>query len=254
MPTHNDSQHGSRLFDVFLCHCSQDKPAVRTVSTALWDNDIVPWLDEDELRPGLPFQDSIESQIGTIPSAAVFLGPNGRGPWQQQELNALIAQFVRRRCPVIPVILPGCSSNLPEIPPFLAAMTWVDFRVSTPDPVQQLIWGITGKRPSKRKPHSENDHVDRIVGALNPYERDVLGSILEVVEGGREYVLPETFIRGGELHAALRKLRLLRVVRPEGLDGTPWSPGCRVEILIARGARSYFLAVLSPTAPQRRSQ
>jgi hypothetical protein len=26
-------------------------------------------------------------------------------------------------------------------------MTWVDFRVSQPNPLARLIWGITGKRP-----------------------------------------------------------------------------------------------------------
>jgi hypothetical protein len=27
-------------------------------------------------------------------------------------------------------------------------MTWVDFRETAPDPLAQLIWGITGQRPS----------------------------------------------------------------------------------------------------------
>jgi hypothetical protein len=31
---------------------------------------------------------------------------------------------------------------------FLRGMTWVDFRAADPDPLAQLIWGITGQRPS----------------------------------------------------------------------------------------------------------
>jgi hypothetical protein len=61
------------------------------------------------------------------------------------ELEAFIRQFVARRCPVIPVILPTCKTP-PKLPVFLSAMTWVDFRTSTPDPLERLVWGITGER------------------------------------------------------------------------------------------------------------
>jgi len=27
-------------------------------------------------------------------------------------------------------------------------MTWVDFRKQEPDPMQRLLWGITGRRPT----------------------------------------------------------------------------------------------------------
>jgi hypothetical protein len=32
------------------------------------------------------------------------------------------------------------------VPPFLKSLTWVDFRKAEPDPVEQLVWGITGER------------------------------------------------------------------------------------------------------------
>ena len=34
----------------------------------------------------------------------------------------------------------------PKLPVFLSAMTWVEFRKIDPDPLAQLIWGITGQR------------------------------------------------------------------------------------------------------------
>ena len=43
-------------FDVFLCHHAVDKPAVKQVGERLKDRGILPWLDEWELRPGLPWQ------------------------------------------------------------------------------------------------------------------------------------------------------------------------------------------------------
>ena len=38
-------------------------------------------------------------------------------------------------------------AQAPELPRFLRAMTWVDFRATDPDPMKRLIWGITGQRP-----------------------------------------------------------------------------------------------------------
>jgi|SRR5271157_1615930 len=132
-------------FDVFLCHNSADKPAVKLIGERLKERGILPWLDEWELRPGLPWQRSLEQQIVRIRSAAVFVGESGIGPWEDMELSAFIRQFVKRNCPVIPVILEGSKGN-PALPVFLEGMTWVDFRAKQPAPLEQLIWGITGKR------------------------------------------------------------------------------------------------------------
>jgi hypothetical protein len=133
-------------FDVFLCHNVADKPAVKEIGHRLMEHAVLPWLDEWELRPGLPWQRLLEEQIGGIRAAAVFVGRDGIGPWQRQELDGFLREFVRRSCPVIPVLLQGTPAE-PELPRFLAGMTWVDFRVRHPDPVERLIWGITGQRP-----------------------------------------------------------------------------------------------------------
>ena len=133
-------------FDVFLCHNIADKPAVKEIGLKLVDQGIVPWLDEWELRPGVPWQRLLEEQIAKIKSAAVFVGREGIGPWQRQELDGFLREFATRNCPVIPVLLPGAPVQ-PSLPRFLMGMTWVDFRVSQPDPLARLIWGITGKRP-----------------------------------------------------------------------------------------------------------
>lgn len=133
-------------FDVFLCHNIADKPAVKEIGLKLVEQGIVPWLDEWELRPGVPWQRLLEEQIAKIKSAAVFVGREGIGPWQRQELDGFLREFAKRHCPVIPVLLPGAPVQ-PSLPLFLMEMTWVDFRVSQPDPLARLIWGITGNRP-----------------------------------------------------------------------------------------------------------
>lgn len=131
-------------FDVFLCYNTADRLSVKEIGERLKTKGILPWLDQWNLRPGLPFQKALEKQIKSVKSAAVFVGPSGVGPWQDEEIAAFLRQFVKRKCPVIPVILPD-SKRTPKLPLFLQAMTWVDFRQKSPDPLEQLIYGITGK-------------------------------------------------------------------------------------------------------------
>lgn len=132
-------------FDVFLCHNSEDKLVVKSIGNELIRRGLRPWLDEWELQPGLPWQELVEEQIEDIKSAAVFVGKSGLGPWQQVEIRGLLSEFVERKCPVIPVILNDAPKK-PKFPLFLREMAWVDFRKEEPDPIQQLIWGITGKK------------------------------------------------------------------------------------------------------------
>ncbi len=136
-------------FDVFLCYNNDDSAEVKIVGQQLQERGILPWLDEWELRPGLPWQERLEAQIGQIKAAAVFVGRGGVGPWQQQELSAFLREFVERGCPVIPVVLASAPKK-PSLPVFLKAMTWVDFREDKTDPLRRLVWGITGERQPDR--------------------------------------------------------------------------------------------------------
>lgn len=147
-------------FDVFLCHNSQDKHTIENIARQLQQKDIRPWLDKWELRPGFPWQKILEGQINQIKSAAVFIGPNGIGPWQDQEIDAFLREFVRRECPVIPVMLPECP-NPPELPVFLSGMTWVDLSEIENDPLVKLIWGITGQKPQFHTSHYSIDNEDK---------------------------------------------------------------------------------------------
>ena len=135
-------------FDVFLCHNGGDKPAVKKIAQLLRARAVVPWLDEWELRPGEAWQSALEDQISAIKSAAIFFGEAGMGLWQQCEYRGFINEFVARRCPVIPVLLPDAPQKPKDLPLFLRALTWVDFRSSEPDPLDALIWGITGSKPA----------------------------------------------------------------------------------------------------------
>ncbi|MEA2563200.1 MAG: hypothetical protein QOH06_4704 [Acidobacteriota bacterium] len=139
------------LFDVFLSHNSKDKPAVREIAKALRARQLRVWLDEDELVPGRPWQAALEEIIQTTKAAAVLVGRDGLGPWEVPEMRGCLSEFVNRKLPVIPVLLPGAPSE-PALPLFLNAFTWVDLRGGiTDERLDRLVWGITGKKPRRKK-------------------------------------------------------------------------------------------------------
>jgi tetratricopeptide (TPR) repeat protein len=137
-----------RPFDVFLSHNSRDKPAVREICAKLRERGLRPWLDAEELIPGRDWQKALESILATVPTAAVFLGSCGLGPWEEREMRASLQQLVERGAFVIPVLLPGAPAK-PELPLFLQAFTWVDLRGGLHrEGIDRLVWGITEKRPA----------------------------------------------------------------------------------------------------------
>jgi GTPase SAR1 family protein len=132
-------------FDVFLCHNASDKVAVKRIGEELRRRGVLPWLDEWELPPGKPWQPLIERQINAVPAVVVFIGPSGVGPTQRHEIDVFLCEYRERGCRIIPALLAEVTRQ-PEVPPFLKSLTWVDFRKAEPDPVEQLVWGITGER------------------------------------------------------------------------------------------------------------
>lgn len=132
-------------YDVFLCHNSEDKYLVIQIANQLKERGLRPWLDEWELKPGEIWQVALEQQIETISSVVVFVGQQGIGPWQREEILAFLQEFKSIERPVIPAILAN-SRNQPNLPIFLRNRHWVDFRKINPDPLTQLIWGITGQK------------------------------------------------------------------------------------------------------------
>ncbi len=139
-------------FDVFLSYNRSDQPTALEVGEALKERGLTVWLDVWELVPGRPWQEALEEIAATAKTAAVLVGADGIGPWQDREMRVCLSQFVKRDLSVIPVLLPGAPA-LPELPLFLAQMTWADLRAGiTADGVGLLEWGITGVKPATLAP------------------------------------------------------------------------------------------------------
>lgn len=125
-------------FDVFLCHNSNEKSEIRRINKALQQAGLRTWLDEEQIPLGSSWQVALEQQIKNVRAACVCVGNSGFGPWQDVEVRAFLSQFVRRSCPVIPVIMPS-AKTIPELPIFLQELMWLDLRREYDSGMQRLI-------------------------------------------------------------------------------------------------------------------
>ena len=102
-------------------------------------------------------------------SATVFLRENGLGPWQNEEIQDFLSQFVERKSFVIPVYC-APQKRRESFPWPLPNRHYVDLRAADSHPLQRLIWGITGKKseelahvPSLEKPPTMEDAKGQLV-------------------------------------------------------------------------------------------
>ena len=108
-------------YDVFLSHATPDKPAVEDLARRLKRRKLKPFLDKWHLVPGEPWQEALEEALDRSQTFAIFLGPSGIGPWQNEEMRSALEEQVRDRSyRVIPVLLPGGRQpDDRELPRFL---------------------------------------------------------------------------------------------------------------------------------------
>jgi len=142
-----------KRYDAFLSFNSQDRPAVHEVAQRLKGERLELYLEEWELAPGREFQPALAEGLRDSKTCVLFLGPNGLGPWQKQELQIAIDKRARDEAfHVIPVLLPGVErprrGDVAHLE-FLINASWVEFRKTLDDEraFRMLVWGITGIKP-----------------------------------------------------------------------------------------------------------
>ncbi len=224
----------SAQYDVFLAHNSIDKPAVESLARVLREQyKLEVWFDAWRLRPGLSWQKEMEEGIRGSKAGAVLVGKDGIGPWENEEMEALLQLALRQGLPVIPVLLPGVTAE-PELPVFLANRHFVDLRSGRhKEAVAQLVWGITGVNPHDRpdsittdnsQPRIDISHIikyapERLIGRdTETAQLDDSWQKVIAHEAGRPHVLGFVAL-GGEGKTSLVAKWLA------GLAGRDW-PGC----------------------------
>ena len=117
---------------------------------ALQRRGLNPWFDKWNLPPGKRFAEEIARVLPETKAVAVFAGESGTSPWEDMEIYAALTLFVKKKRPLIPVLLPGAKEV--ELPLFLRQFGWVRFSKSMDDTeaLDNLEWGITGKHPRRR--------------------------------------------------------------------------------------------------------
>jgi hypothetical protein len=136
---------GRSHYDVFLSYASGDEEFVERLARKLDSEDIHVFLSPWHLVPGERWQEALEEALDRSNACAVFMGRT-LGPWQNREMRAALeTEAEKRGFRLIPVLLPGVG----EIPRFLRALTWVDFRagIESETAFHRLLAGIHGTAP-----------------------------------------------------------------------------------------------------------
>lgn len=158
----------TKKYDIFLSHNSACKPAVESIAGILEDEGIQVFLDIWHLVPGEPWQEALEQALENSTCCAVFLGPDGFGTWENEEMRVALEIRVRHsHYRVIPILLPGGNPDKANVPPFLSRMTWVDLRkdITTKEALHPLIAAIHGLPPRKK---SFKQNIPLSIGIRHP--------------------------------------------------------------------------------------
>jgi hypothetical protein len=120
-----DPASGPRLLRVFLCHSTQDKPAVRNLYQRLQTDGFDAWLDEEKLLPGQDWDFEIQKAVRQSDVVIVCLskGSVTKAGYVQKEIR--LALDVADEQPegtifIIPLKLEEC-----QIPDRLSRWQWV---------------------------------------------------------------------------------------------------------------------------------
>lgn len=113
------------MASIFLSHSHEDNRFARRLAHDLITAGVTVWLDEAELGPG----DSVIEKIGQAIDATDYLGVllsrhSVQSEWVRREVEiALTQEIAGRIVKVVPILVDNC-----EIPPFLRARIYADFR------------------------------------------------------------------------------------------------------------------------------
>jgi formylglycine-generating enzyme required for sulfatase activity len=147
-----------RPLKVFLCHASQDKPAVRELYNRLKVEDwIDPWLDEEKLTYGQHWTSVIEEAIDVADAVIIFLSHNSvqKEGFVQRELNYawdISLEKPRSVIFLIPFRLDSC-----EVPRHLRARQWGDYFGEKKDQTYQVLLRSLKERHAQKLRREEAD-------------------------------------------------------------------------------------------------
>ncbi len=147
-------------YKVFLSYNSEDHEMVESIAVYLDDRaKLRPWFDRWEVVPGESAIRQMERGLAACEACVVFVGPSGQGPWQEEEVEAVLHRAAKKEgFRVIPALLPGLEEK-PDLPPLLANKAWISLARGLEDDraLYLLECGIRGVPPGRQRPRVEQD-------------------------------------------------------------------------------------------------
>ncbi|MFG3509718.1 TIR domain-containing protein [Streptomyces sp. NPDC047821] len=151
----NEARRPTPTYDAFISYNSTDLDSVRRLAQRLHEQGFEVFLDEWCLVPGETWQEALIEALDSSPCCLVMCGPQGVGPWQNEEVHTAIEARVRgRTMRVLPVLLPGSTDTTWRSVPFLGRFTYCDFRQGLEQArvFERLCAGIRGQAPGPPPP------------------------------------------------------------------------------------------------------
>ena len=217
-----------RRLQVFLCHASSDKPAVRELHKKLQTDGYRAWLDEEDLLPGQEWQREIPNAVKSSDVVIVCLSRQSitKTGYVQKEIKyALDAadEQPEGKTFLIPLRLELC-----EVPQRLSRWQWVDLFEA--QGYQKLVRALNACFPSlsesavaagEPSQGDESTATDRSRRGYNPYPFDVV-SLSRHLSPEAEGLLIETAGDSSQVIAAdydeTGKQAMLRGLKAGGLQ------------------------------------
>lgn len=119
---------------VFISYSREDRAFVDRLSKDLRLGGIKTWQDTTEIAPGENWREAIEQSLRQA-SAMLYVASarSATSLWMSKELQAVFSRGAR----VIPLIVDDQGER--DLPAFLRAFQWVDFRASYKEALAQLL-------------------------------------------------------------------------------------------------------------------
>lgn len=135
--------------DVFISYDAYDLPEAKTLAEALRLRGFNPWITHEHVPPGRPFHAAVGKAIAQAKAAIVLVGVESKDGFSDMERNNREESLRKSKAVVIPVLLPHAHRQ-PLLSPWRGLNCVAANRMDDEDFLDQLEWGITGKKPDSR--------------------------------------------------------------------------------------------------------
>jgi hypothetical protein len=137
------------VYDVFVCHASEDKAFVGPLVSALKAEDINVWYDRDRMKWGDDLRKAIDkgllnSRFGIVVFSKAFLK---RKRWTEHELNRLFAKERAGEKVILPIWHQVTQDDLADYSPSFVDRIAMDSQKNSVEDIVRNLKSLLGRTP-----------------------------------------------------------------------------------------------------------